>query len=705
MATEKLVDITKEVPIINGHKTLKKYLKRLYIIHDYMVDKKTYEDFKEGIYNLIRASYVIKNCREYPVRFKFYKEDKRSNVMELRHFLINLMLWYPFVELNDVKVLNKSFILDGYTQIPVIDDFLNEVILKALKNYHVKSTKINYNMSHVLNDLRRISGDFSTILGLNISAPMFMDVYNTNEKVRNLMEMTFPDDAQPHEIEKMLNKAEADIISEFKAMPNNNLGIILRANTGVKGKQLREFTVAVGLKPTIEGDTIPITINNSLLINGVNTPAAEYIDGLGARKSLVLNTTEMGRAGYFGKTISLSVRSVSVSKTVSDCNTKHLVKYDVINKKILKKLHGKYYKIKDTDDLQLLDATKDKHLIGRTIKVRSAATCACGENEVCSRCIGHSIIMNTDIMDGFATYESEEITKVVNQSILSSKHLLSTFSEVIEFNEGFEKFFNITRGEITANVNNNQFIDNIDDYAIYIDPKSLVKVEEMDDYSLYNTVIESGRFFVRNVAKPDEPDIECTIVDENKESKEIFVTEDTIYLMKKGKGLVYFKDIDDSQKLFEVQISNNELTKPLYDIMHLINRNNKDNVNETIDSISNKFLQLLVSAGIDASVVAAELIINRLIRSAADIYRRPDFSEEELEPYEIVTVRKSLEKNKSPLIGIAFENIKRQILSDEFYSKRNGVSYIDPMFKKSLSTKKLLKYAKMAQEDYDTSVS
>lgn len=290
---------------------------------------------------------------------------------------------------------------------------------------------------------------------------------------------------------------------------------------------------------------------------------------------------------------------------------------------------------------------------------------------------------------------------MVNQSILSSKHLLSTFSEVIHFNEGFEKFFNITRGEITANVNNNRFIENIDDYAIYIDPKSMVKVEEMDDYSLYNTVIENGTFYVRNVAHPDQPDIECNILDDKNESKEIFVSEDTIYWMKKGKGLVYFKDIDDSLKLFEVQISNNELTKPLYDIMHLINRNNKDNVNETVDSVSNKLLQLLVSAGIDASVVAAELIINRLIRSCGDIYRRPDFSQEELEPYQIVTVRKGLEKNKSPLIGIAFENIKRQILSDEFYETRNGVSYIDPMFMKSLSTDKFMKYAEIAQKNYD----
>ena len=411
MATKKAFNLSKEVPVIKGKSDLKKFLKSMYIINEYMVDHDTYEDFKERIYNLVRASYVIYNCRTYPIKFKFYKDDKRSEKMELRHFLINLMLWYPFVELHNVRVMNKEYILDCYNEIPQIDNFLNEKILFALKKYHIKSTKINYNMSHILNDLRRISGDFSTILGLNISIPMFIDVYNKNDAVRTLMNTTFPDDAQPYEVEKMLNQAEKEMIAQYKAMPNNNLGILLRANTGIKGKQFREFTVAVGLKPTIEGGTIPITINNSLLIDGVNTPAAMYIDGLGARKSLVLNKTEMGRAGYFGKIISLLVRSVSVSKTMSDCHTTHLVNYDVTNKKILKKLHGKYYKIRNSDDLRLVDYKHDKHLIGQTIKVRSAATCACGENEVCSRCVGHSIIMNTDIMDGYATYESEEITE------------------------------------------------------------------------------------------------------------------------------------------------------------------------------------------------------------------------------------------------------------------------------------------------------
>ena len=51
-----------------------------------------------------------------------------------------------------------------------------------------------------------------------------------------------------------------------------------------------------------------------------------------------------------------------------------------------------------------------------------------------------------------------------------------------------------------------------------------------------------------------------------KDEKEIFLTETALEMMKKGKGLIYFKDLDDDIKLFEMVIMNKELTKPLYDL-------------------------------------------------------------------------------------------------------------------------------------------
>jgi hypothetical protein len=283
--------------------------------------------------------------------------------------------------------------------------------------------------------------------------------------------------------------------------------------------------------------------------------------------------------------------------------------------------------------------------------------------------------------------------KVVNQNILSAKHLLNTNSEKIEFNSDFYKFFTIISGEINAKVNDNEDIPNIEDYAIFIDPDDISKVEEFDEDSLYNTVISNGKFYIRNIVDSEEPDI---VIQADNE-KEIYITEEASAMLKSNGNIIRFADLDEDEKLFEVTIMNNELTKPLYDIMNLINRQNKEDIDTDIDSICNKFLELIIEAKIGAGAIATELIINRLIRSASNIFERPDFSKDKVEPYEILTVSKALEKNPSPMIGLAFQNLKRQLLSNEMFEDRTESSYMDAYFKTEIPTENLIKYAKYAE--------
>lgn len=270
--------------------------------------------------------------------------------------------------------------------------------------------------------------------------------------------------------------------------------------------------------------------------------------------------------------------------------------------------------------------------------------------------------------------------------------MLTTNSEVINFNKEFYDFFTILGGEINPDVNNNDKIINIEDYAIYIDPEDIVKTNEMDYDSLYNTSITNGRFYIRNIENSSEEDI---LIQADGE-KEIFLTEIALEYMKKGKGLICFKDLNDDDKLFEMVIMNKELTKPLYDLMNLLNKQRTEDIDETIDSMSQRFLDLLIESKIDANVVAAELIINRLIRSVEREYERPDFSKDEIEPYNIYTVSKALEKNKSPLIGLSFQNIKRQLLSDDLYEGRDGSSFIDSFYLTNIPTENLKKYGRLA---------
>ena len=676
-----------DVVTIPNKNELKKYLKPLYIIEDYTKSQEDYLYFQEQIYNIIKGCFEHKECREYPVKFKFYIKDSEIHTLQLRHFIINVFSWYPFVNLHGIpNVLDETFIIDCDTQIPKITDFINEKLIEILRDYAIKNTILNRSVSEVLYNLRRISIDFSLIMNLSISSEVFLKIFKENARMREIMQTTFPLNMQPADIEHELNDLMNEEISIFKSIKDNPVGVILRAGTGIKHKQLSEFTVNMGLKPDLSGVTIPLPINSNTMIRGLDKPSSFYIDALGARKSLITNKKVMGKAGYFGKIVLELARTLSLSKTVSDCGTKHLVDIHIASAKMLRKYNGRYYKVDGDPELHLLNSKKDTHLIGQTVHFRSPVTCACGDT-VCHKCFGTTSLLNLDIMDGVSGFEVEETTKVVNQMILSTKHLLTTISEKIRFNQDFYRFFSIYAGEVNPILTNSE-VEDLDNYAIWVNPVDLQKSEELDDDSSFNTFI-NGKFYVYNMATKEY----IEIYSEN--DREMFLTEECLDLMKKGRGFVKFRDMDENTTLFELVIMNNELTKPLYELMDLLNTSKKG-VTRTYHEMCQKFTELLLEAGIDAMAISGEVIINRLIRKDPDVdFERPDFEADILEPYQIYTVLKALTNNKSALIGLASQDIKKQLLSDDLVTKKTGTSYIDPFFKKRTSTKRLKKMKEM----------
>ena len=152
-----------EVPIIANSKELSQYLKPLYIIEDVMKNDEDYKYFEECTYNIIKGCFEHKECREHPVKFKFYKTDKKTHTVEFRHFIINMFLWSPFTNLYGVSdVMDESFIIDCYKDIPNVTDYINEKIILVLREYGIKNVIINRSVSEVLYNLRRISTDFSS---------------------------------------------------------------------------------------------------------------------------------------------------------------------------------------------------------------------------------------------------------------------------------------------------------------------------------------------------------------------------------------------------------------------------------------------------------------------------------------------------------------------------------------------------------------
>ena len=147
-------------------------------------------------------------------------------------------------------------------------------------------------------------------------------------------------------------------------------------------------------------------------------------------------------------------------------------------------------------------------------------------------------------------------------------------------------------------------------------------------------------------------------------------------------------DLEDLSHLFMIQVENNELTKPLYSIMHLLDRADRgvtpgQEPITTVDQLTQRFLELLIEAGIDAQGVHASLILMPLLRKTDNILERPNFRNYN-ESYRMLTIKGALENSPSVEIGLSFQYLDRQLKSLNTYLKKSG-SYMSPFYRKTLN--------------------
>ena len=668
---------------------LSKKLKPLYVIHDYTKSRERYQEFIDSIYDIVRGCFEYHKLRTYPVHFKFYEKDNDVHTLELRYFLVNIMYWFPFVDVHDRQgLMTDETMITKPEDVADIDSKINDIIA-ILIDSNVKNTKINSGVSLSLHNMRSISGEFSLIMGLKYDMVDIAHMYLNNPVVHDMMNVKFPEGAQPKEIENILNESEIKLIKALREEPRNMIGVLLNAKEGIKHKQLVEMFISKGLIPDLDGNTIPMAIENSTIRGGLSKPSDIFIDASGTRKSLILNKHTMGKATHFGKSMTELTRTIRLSTKVSDCGTRHHIKYYVTSDKFLKKIDKRFYKLDPNDEeYKVINYKKDKDLVGKFVYVRSIVTCAL-KDEFCAKCLGLTANLNFDIADGIGAFLSEELMKTIEQSVLSAKHLLTTFSTGIDFNIEFHRFFDININQIHPSVDDNNFIDDFENYELYVPKNSITKVDYLDDDSEVNTIIKGGIFYV--VDKSTGEMIKMQEVNAN----DLNLTNECIELLKQYKYKIPFTELDDDIPLFSMVIENNELTKPLYRLMGLIS-SEKDNGNvlgtRSIDNVCQKLLETIIESNIPASALSSEIVVNRLLRDKDDIYKRIDFGGLRIKPYQIISLNKALTNNPSPLAGLSFQNIPRQMKATETYDgTRTQSSWLDPFWTERYDTRAVKK--------------
>lgn len=647
--------------------------KKVFNIHELMETEETFYNFTEKMYLLLNKGFEIKEYREYPIRYKFH-EDGNINTSQFRHFITNLYFWRPFARMDEDIILDESYILDtSKISQNYVKSYIDDKIIKPFRKI-VPLKKLNIMIEDLIYQIsNNIVTDYALILGLSMNIETFMHMANKNKRFNEIIRTKLDETMQPTEIEATIDRLSEEQM-EILMNEDNMLQPFLRAGSGVKQKQLAELSISGGLKPDLTGNTIPKPINSNLIVGGLGSVSNYFIDATSGRKSIIMNKSVMGTSGYFSKKVMLLASTRNLDRTEKSCGTLHPLRITINNEEEFKRLIDRYYRPLTSREYRVI-SEKDRHLIGQTIFLKSPLTCA-SQLGVCHECYGETMYhVNYDLNVG--GYAGSKMTEPINQNILSSKHLLTTISQVITFRKEFYTFFTLISNEIHLNTSNGDI--DLSRYSLIIFKDNIVVI---DDYSVADFTTFVSVFFIKDNLTGEIIEIR------DEDSKDLFLSQELIEILQihqkhKDQYEVRLSKLPENSKIFILEVGNNELTKPLYSIMKLLD--NKAGLSslgiKSMEDMVQCLMGLLIQSSIKLQNVHAEVILSTLIRSKKDILMRPNFGKyDAIDDVQILTISSALEKHPSITISLAFQYLGRQILSPLTF-KKTMPSFVDHFLK------------------------
>ena len=285
----------------NGHpKKSKEELDTLYppdlllIIEDVLASKKNFNLVFQDLIDIMKYGFEIDEVRKRPIYYKFRKSDKEQRVMQLNHLISNLIFWNPLMEVDQVGLLDESWIFD-FTKFNrnTLMGYVND---KLLPIYDIDFASQNVMVDELYHNIISISHAFCLLMGMSISLYDLHQLELRDPEISHLMRDSVDQSLEPHEVEEELTARNKRLIQKLVEDPiMNDYKPFFASGTGLKDAQFREYIVRIGFKADINGNTVPILIDNNFLLHGLSKPSYLYLNGLAGRKSLILSKLSMGK--------------------------------------------------------------------------------------------------------------------------------------------------------------------------------------------------------------------------------------------------------------------------------------------------------------------------------------------------------------------------------------------------------------------------
>ena len=250
------------------------------------------DNYEKNINEFI--DYSIHNFDKRTEKVKVINGDKEY-IMSFSNFLTNLILLRPFYTFEQNSI-NDEFITTNGNEFKSTDleDYYNRIIEEFGSNE--KGFKlINGVISDITNTFDDISGTYNVLYGNSMNLYSLIELSNKNEKLYDLLNFKFPNGLEYKDIEEIGDKKLGELIDILKT-EDNVMKNYLNSGTGINLKQLRQYAITVGSKPSLDGSILEKIINTSL-INGMRNVDDFVINASGARKAIITNYKQVRKSG------------------------------------------------------------------------------------------------------------------------------------------------------------------------------------------------------------------------------------------------------------------------------------------------------------------------------------------------------------------------------------------------------------------------
>lgn len=602
-----------------------------------------------GLINIAKDYIETEEIRRLMIKFIF--EDKEDVELSLFDSVFNIMMWYMPVGVGAKITSVLLFFPENITR-KEIKKYIDNTFVDKYRKI-VPFIQLNQTIDDAIGKFRDLRV-FQPYLANSLCLEDTLDLMNQYPEFNDTTHF----DINGIQLEDIKDRGMDVTNRQIEYIKNSDhcLRDSFRTNEGINAKQYREVAVNIGTKPDGQGGIFATPIQHSFINGGLQTPEEICIESSGGRIAQILSKTNVGTSGEFARKLELNNQDTFLHEDPSYiCDTQNFEEILIDSETKLNMFDLRFYRTNPNGVDKLLEAKRDKHLIGQKLYFRSPMTCASSAKGkgVCYQCYGNLAYVNREVNIG--QIASESLSSRYTQTLLSAKHLLESKIIKMKWPDNFYSMFAVNFNTISLKPNGIY-----KDWKLIID-EDIKTEEELDDVQ-YNYYINS--FLVRDnngnetrihTSDSDNLYFESSVYDfvTNSKNTGVDVNEDTIEV-----DMVQLLQFD---VLFIMELRNNELSKTMNNIKKLID--NKSVMAEyDRHSILESFINTNIAGGITLNSVHFEILLMNQIRSIDDDLDMPDWSRRN-EPYKMIPLSKALSNNRSITVRLEASNISKALLN------------------------------------------